>query len=195
MISLTIPVFLLLIGGLVIWILVESKVNWIFKIISTTTICIFSIGLFLSLQTFLGWPSDSNLPEKVSIRWVIIKEPSPSLNFKGKIYLLLDSVKSKYDNKMLDLLGHKNEVKEPRLYSIPYSRELHKELEKNVIPRLKDGQIVNGKMTKSGKQGVKGKKGDGKDGKGGNSESQTQEYMFYNLPPSEIQPKNQPDSN
>jgi uncharacterized membrane protein YgcG len=188
-------------GALAFWLLVESKLSWIFKIISISLFCVGTIVFYLSLSSFLGWAAmDKDLPEKVSIHWVVVKEPSKIVVDKGRIYLLVESFRTKYESKLLNMFGYKARKDEPRLFSIPYSRQLHESLEKDVIPRLKDGQTVDGKFTKgdgsgSGKGGKgkgngKGGKGKGEgDGKGGGSESQEQEYHFYNLTPGEIQKK------
>ena len=62
------------------------------------------------------------------------------------------------------------------------------QLEKGVIPKLKKGQPVVGRLTKP--KGNSAKKGKGKsDKKGGGSESQEQEWHFHELLPSEIHRK------
>lgn len=193
-ITITLPILFLILGGLTFWLLVESKLSYIFKSLAIVLFCAFSISLYSSFPTFLGWGARAeDMPEIVRIHSVVIKEPNPSLNNKGGIYLLLDSVKSKYDNKFLNMIGFKSQKQEPRLFGVPYSRLLHEELEKSVIPRTKNGQIVTGKLKKSsggkGGQGKgKGKDNGDKSGKGG-SESLEQEFKFYNLKPGEIQQK------
>lgn len=193
-ITVTLPILFLILGGLTFWLLVESKLSYIFKSLVIVLFCTFSISLYSSFPTFLGWGArEQDIPEIIHIHSVIIKEPNPSLNNKGGIYFLLDSIKTKYDNKFLNMIGFKSQKQEPRLFNVPYSRSLHEELEKSVLPRTKNGQIVTGKLKKSsgGKVGGKGKgngKGNGKSGKGG-SESLEQEFKFYNLKPGEIQQK------
>ena len=87
--------------------------------------------------------------------------------------------------------GYRKEKIEPRLHGLKYDRELHEQLEKNVMPKLKSGQPVAGKFLKkaAGK-----KKGDGfgkekGEGKGDGSESQKQTWEFHELRPSEIHRK------
>ena len=87
----------------------------------------------------------------------------------------------------LKFFGYKRSEIEPRLFEMKYSRQLHEELAKRVIPRNKKGQPVAGKFLKSG---AMGKKGFGKnEKKGGGSESQEQEWHFHELLPSEVQGK------
>lgn len=193
---------LLVSGFLAFWLLIESKLSWIFKIVSISLFCFATIVFYFSLSSFLGWSAmDKDLPEKISIHWVVIKEPSKITSDKGRIYLLLEAFRTKYESRLLNMFGYKARKDEPRLFSIPYSRELNESLQKEVIPRLKNGQVVDGRITKgdgkgngNGKGKGKGKGGKGKgdgegDGEGGGSESQEQEYHFYNLKPGEIQKK------
>lgn len=162
----------------------------------TSLFCLFTVGVFSGLDSFLGWAADdSGMPEVVTIVAANIKEPNKNLGQKGAIYLTLDSVKSNYDNQFFKMLKYESDKNEPRMFRLPYSRNLHEQLQK-VMEKLQKGQKVTGKLTKNGKSGGKGKgKGKGQPGdkesgqKGGGSESLEQEYMFYNLTPGEIQPK------
>jgi len=187
---------LLFLGGIIFWLLVESKVPTFFKISMTTLFCVFTIGVFSGLESFLGWAAkDKGMPEVVTIIFAEVKEPNKALGNKGAIYLTLDSVKSKYDNKFFQMFGYESNKNEPRMFRLPYSRNLHEQLAKNVIPKLQKGQKVQGKLSKDGKsKGRKGdKSGDNKDG--GGSDSLEQEYMFYNLTPGEIQQKEEEKEN
>ena len=84
--------------------------------------------------------------------------------------------------------GYRKEKIEPRLYGLKYERGLHEQLQ-GVKGKLKQGQPVAGKITKSGEQG-KGKGGKGKaDKKGEGSESQEQNWEFHELLPSDFHEK------
>ena len=73
------------------------------------------------------------------------------------------------------------------MYQLEYNRTLHENLQNNIVPKLKAGQPVYGKLSKEkrppGKGSNKGK------GKGDGSESQEQEWHFHELLPSEIHQK------
>jgi hypothetical protein len=194
MIPVSSVISLLFLGGIALWLLVESGIHYVFKIVVTSMFCLFTMGVFYSLSTFLGWSAlERDAPEDVAIVAVQIKEPNRFSKTQGGIYLLLDSIKSKYDSKFLNMFGYTNDKKEPRLFRYPYSRELHEQLEKEVIPALKDGQVVRGKL-KKGKPGEgkgKGKgdpngKGDKEGYDGSNSEGL---YEFHKLIPGEVNPK------
>ena len=131
--------------------------------------------------------NENDIPEIVRVHWVVIKEPNKQTGYKGDIFFLLDSAQ-KETSTIRKFFGYKKVDKEPRLFGIPYSRRLHEELAKNMIPKLKMGHPVVGRLTKS----KSGRFKEGKDKskrKGYGSESQNQEWHFHELLPSEIHKK------
>ena len=188
--NIALPILLLVFGGLTFWILNESKLKWYLKTACITTFCLFTIIFWTSIHTFLGWPADEeDMPNKILIHWVIVKEPNKFEEFDGGIFILLETMEKPKANRVARFFGYGKNKMEPRLFGLKYSRELHEQLEK-VKGRLKQGQPVAGKLTKEGKNG-KGKKGQGKQGdkKGGGSESQEQDWQFPELRPSDIHQK------
>jgi hypothetical protein len=189
--NIALPILLLVFGGLTFWVLTESSLRWYLKTACISAFCIFTIVFWTSIHTFLGWPAlENDMPEKVLIHWVVIKEPNEYTKFDGRIYVLLESTGEQESNFIARFFGYKKEKVEPRLYGLKYSRGLHEQLEKGVIPRLKNGQPVLGKINKEKGLG----KGVGKNkrlgyGKGKGSESQNQDWYFHNLLPSEIHSK------
>ena len=188
--NIALPILLLVFGGLTFWILNESKLKWYLKTACITTFCLFTIIFWTSIHTFLGWPADEeDMPNKILVHWVIVKEPNKFEEFDGGIFILLETMEKPKANRVARFFGYGKNKMEPRLFGLKYSRELHEQLEK-VKGRLKQGQPVAGKLTKEGKNG-KGKKGQGKQGdkKGGGSESQEQDWQFHELRPSDIHQK------
>ena len=188
--NIALPILLLIFGGLSFWVLTESTVKWYIKTACIAVFCLFTIVFWTTIHTFLGWPANENdMPEKVLIHWVIVKEPNKFKEFNGAIYITLETAEEIKGNKVAKFFGYGNDRIEPRLFKLKYSRELHEQLEK-VKGRLKQGQPVAGKLTKEGENG-KGKKGQGKQGdkKGGGSESQEQDWQFHELRPSDIHQK------
>ena len=188
--NIALPILLLVFGGLSFWILSESTVKWYVKTACISIFCLFTVIFWTTIHTFLGWPAnEEDMPEKILIHWVVIKEPNKIKEFDGAIYILLESVEEIKANKVGRFFGYDKDRMEPRLFELKYSRNLHEQLEK-VKGKLKNGQPVVGKLTKEGANG-KGKKGSGKksDQKGGGSESQEQDWQFHELRPSEIHQK------
>ena len=88
----------------------------------------------------------------------------------------------------LRIFTYNKDRPEPRLFALPYSRELHEQVEKQMMGRLRKGQTVLGslsKITKSGKGKAKPGLGES-EGKGGGSESQDQVWEFHPLRPSDF---------
>ena len=188
--NIALPILLLVFGGLSFWILTESNVKWYIKTACIATFCAFTIIFWTTIDTFLGWPANQDdMPEKILIHWVIVKEPNKIDGFEGSIFILLETMEEIKANKVAKFFGYGKDRMEPRLFGLDYNRELHEQLEK-IKNKLKNGQPVVGKLTKKeGKKG-KAKKGDeetDKDGEG--SESQKQEWEFHELRPSEIHQK------
>jgi len=187
--NVALPVLLLVFGSLTFWVLNESSLKWYFKTASISVFCIFTIIFWTSIHTFLGWPAlEGDVPEKVLVHWVIVKEPNKATESEGAIYVLLESAKEDKSGFLARFFGYSKGVNEPRLYGLDYDRGLHERLVRNVMPKLRSGQPVLGKLTKV--DGRKGKKGDkNSEKKGGGSESQKQKWEFHELLPSEIHSK------
>lgn len=191
--NITFPLLLLVFGGLTFWLLSESSLKWYLKVACISAFCFFTIVFWGTIHSFLGWPAkEGDLPEKINIHWVIVKEPNKLSGFLGQIYFIIDSSEESRMNSFLRFFGYKHSKVEPREFGLPYSRKLHEQINNEILPRLKNGQVVRGKMEKGGgKDGFgkgKGKiSGEGKKGYVG--ESQDQEWVFHNLRPGEIQQK------
>ena len=190
--NIALPILLLVFGSLTFWVLNESSLRWYFKTACISTFCLFTIIFWSSIHSFLGWPAlEEDVPEKILIHWVIIKEPNKFTKYNGRIYLLVESVAESDVGFMAKFFGYRKEKLEPRLHGLKYDRNLHEQLEKSVIPRLRRGQPVAGKLMKKSEGTGKGNNSDIKGGneKGEGSESQDQEWQFHELLPSEIHRK------
>ena len=89
--NIALPILLLVFGGLSFWILTESNVKWYIKTACIATFCAFTIIFWTTIDTFLGWPANQDdMPEKILIHWVIVKEPNKIDGFEGSIFILLE---------------------------------------------------------------------------------------------------------
>lgn len=188
--NIALPILLLVFGALSFWILTESRVKWYIKTACISVFCVFTVIFWTTIHTFLGWPADEeDMPEKIVVHWVIVKEPNKLIEFDGAIYILLESLEETKDGEVSKFFGYQRDRIEPRLFQLKYSRELHEQLAK-MKEKLKAGQPVAGKLTKSGQKGKGKKAGKGKSGKKGEgSESQEQDWQFHELRPSDIHSK------
>ena len=192
--SVIIPLLLLCFFTLSFWLLAESRVNKVLKGLVISTFCLFTVVMFITYPTFMGWGSKpSSMPEVITIDKVTIMEPS----IKGETI--------EYHEPILGWFGHNVVHSQPRMFAFPYSKSLDEALtnvgERSVMSRTQRGTRVRGRLSKMGKQGKGkgGEKGNGK-GKGSNkgkcsnsnggcSHSQEQEWKFYDLNPSYFQRK------
>ena len=193
--NITFPILLLLFGGLTLWLLAESRLKWYLKAVCISVFCCFTVIFWLSIHTFLGWPAQENdMPEAMNVHWVIVKEPDKITGNAGRIFFLLESTEPPLIDSLLEFFSYSREDNEPRLFGMAYSRKLHEQIEKDLMPQLKKGQVVRGKLSK----GEGSENGEGKEGKNGKSgsknglgdESQEQEWIFHILRPAQIQRKN-----
>jgi hypothetical protein len=178
------PVLLLIFVSLTLWLLTESSVRWYLKASCIAAFCVFTVVFWSAIHSYLGWPANENdMPEKVLIHWVIVKEPNKQTKSDGAIYFLVESVSGEEDS-WLDFFDYRSSRVEPRLFQVSYSRELHEQIENQMRGKLRSGQPVLGKLSKLKGNGRKGKE-KGKE-KGDGSESQNQEWQFHPLRPSDF---------
>ena len=94
--NIALPLLLLVFGGLTFWLLTESQLKWYFKVSCITAFCLFTIIFWSTIHSFLGWPAnEDDIPEKILMHWVIIKEPNKFMKFDGAIFVLAESVDRK----------------------------------------------------------------------------------------------------
>ncbi len=202
----TLSFLLLLLFVLGFWIVKGSKVSTSVKVAAISLFFMFCVMMGATLESSMGWAAigkiGKNIPDIVTIRSVVIREPNDNLNYDGSIYLLLDMTETKTDSLLLRIFGHTPEGVEPRLYRIPYDRSFHEELQRKVIPKLMKGQTVTGRLRKGPPvegdgdaegdgEGNGNGHGNGRGGRGGSGDDRDIEFHFYNLPPSYFQPKNE----
>ncbi|WP_221800046.1 hypothetical protein [Oceanobacter mangrovi] len=86
---------------------------------------------FLGWKDSQGWPSTVAVPDKFLLHFAVIEEPDDQQNTAGAIYLWLTD------------LANNELAAEPRAYQMPYSQELHAEVE-SAMRRAKAGNLQLG---------------------------------------------------
>jgi hypothetical protein len=102
---LAIPIAFCLLTTILLWFIIGSKGHWVLKLVSILVCIYFSIVIWFSSCTYLGWPSKDPLPNKYVVSWAQVEEPDP--NFYGAIFLWVEELES---SKVLDpfyFLGYK----------------------------------------------------------------------------------------
>src|SRR3989344_3675325 len=118
-----VPVAFIVVVALLLLILVDTKVRWQQKLALIVTVPLFSIAVWYSLSSYLGWTTTEKVPQKDFVMWGVVTEPNSSTDDPGAIYLwLIDPQLAQAESSML---GYDPNPGEPRAYHLPYSRELH----------------------------------------------------------------------
>jgi len=193
--TIAIPVTFVILSALLFWYLIGARGKWFVKFMLILIVPLFSLAIWTSLDSYLGWPTVAEPPEKFLVLWVGIKEPNIKTGDDGAIYILLRDMKmQKRENNFSAILKFNFDPSEPRIFKLPYSRGMHEEMER-VMKMLKKGIPVIGE--KDGLAESTLKTGDnpgdaGKDDKDGNpGVGKEQIFQFYELPPPKLPNKHQ----
>jgi hypothetical protein len=136
--SLTIPISFCLMAAFLLWFVIGSKGNWLFKTIMVMIYLYYGILIWFSLDTYLGWPSKDQLPSKYIVYWAEIQEPDP--NSEGVVYLWVSELDSK---ESFTILGYNNKKGEPRVYELYYTKSFHKKIQ-DMLENIKKGSVYIG---------------------------------------------------
>lgn len=193
--SLAIPLAFILLAAVLCLLLIGSKWKWWQKLALIIIVPSFGLVVWASLGSYKGWPTTSDPPEKSLVCWMLVREPDLARGDPGAIFLWLVP----YDEKKtaLNPLAYSSPGDEPRAYALPYSRSLHKGLDR-VKGVIKEGRPVVLDLsgppqgedgTESEDDSVQGSGGDaGPGGQGGRTPhhgdpNRSHGFNIYPLPP------------
>ena len=117
-----------LIASLILWFVIGSKGYWFSKAALILFSLYFCLSVGLSVNEFMGWPTEETLPKKFLVHWAVIDEPDLKMDDEGSIYLWLKPIseteekRSSWDDYLLSFYDGESQ---PRAYKLSYSRELH----------------------------------------------------------------------
>lgn len=125
--------------------LIKSKINIFLKVFLISISIWYSLVLFFVPYNFTGWPTFDKPPYESAVLSFLIRQPT--YDNPGTIYLVLvdysEYVKEKQRGFFIDLIPkisfHYQNNAEPRLYKLPYTKELHKKL---TSEEVKDGACM-----------------------------------------------------
>lgn len=130
--ALTFPILFLILGVLCAWIVIGCKGYWAAKWWLINFVCIFCLILWFSVSSYLGWPSDSEMPSEFRLMGFVSDEP--------KNLFILASRDVKEGVSLQKLFEYRTQDK-LRLYKAPYDKEFHKNLEA-AMERVNKGSYV-----------------------------------------------------
>lgn len=115
--------------ALLVWVWLSGKVAKRFKLLLSLCLPLLYAAHWYGLQNLRGWPAYESLPTQFQLLAADVVEPDNAKQNAGRINLWL----------------RLNEAGEPRAYSLPYTRELHKMLF-DTKQRMQAGQTQVGRL-------------------------------------------------
>lgn len=101
-----------------------------------------TIAAFLTLQAQLGWPIRSSLPASFKLHAAVIDEPATRDADGGAIFLWLTPLDDAQQG--ADAEDANASDRRPRAFALPYSRDLHQQVQ-SLQERLARGELVVGR--------------------------------------------------
>jgi hypothetical protein len=112
-----IPIGFALLGGLLLWFVIGSRGRWWLKLPTIAVTSLFTFAVWNALDSFSGWPTAENPPAHALLVASTVDEPRA-------IYVWLVPPDAP------GLLRYRPERSEPRAYRLPYSRQLHEQVDR-----------------------------------------------------------------
>ena len=122
-----IPLAYVIVTALVLWAVIASRGNWAAKALAICCSLLFGILLWFSLTDLQGWPVEAPMPERFEVKWIVVEEPDKKAGSEGAVYTWAVSLAG--DDRPPFRLTGGGSGREPRIYRLPYSRELHEQSE------------------------------------------------------------------
>jgi hypothetical protein len=174
----------LIVVFLLCWFVVLSRGRVAWKILAITFSVFYAVALYMYLPKIEGYPTGNEIPEGSIL--ISVKVEEPTVESDGAFYLWCNP-KPNLRKKALSLftpggfLAYTGHAK-PRVYMMPYDRELHKKL----LEQQKKAQKVGGFLVVNKKRG--GKKGKQRLGEGRDTQ---EKIKFKVINPVEVLTKEQ----
>jgi hypothetical protein len=106
-----------LLAGLLLWLVIGSRGPWWLKLPAILCTCLFTFAVWDALDSFSGWPTAQTPPPRALLLSTTVDEPRA-------IYLWVVAPSSH------GFLEYRSEGAEPRAYRLPYSRQLHAQVDR-----------------------------------------------------------------
>ncbi len=72
---------------LLLWLIIFTEGKWFLKFAAVAATLFFSVSLWHSIDSLLGLPSETQLPDKFLVHWIVIEEPNKITGDEGSIYI------------------------------------------------------------------------------------------------------------
>ena len=209
--SLAIPFAFILLSAVLCLLLIGSKWRWWQKLALIVIVPAFGLIVWSSIESYKGWPTAAEPPGRSLVHWVLVREPDPARNDPGAIYVWLSPLDEETSSR-LNPLDYDSPPGDPRSYKLPYSRSLHKGMQR-AKGMISQGRPVvldlrgKGKGENGDGEGGEGEPGEGGEGEGSGAEGgpsghggppgyrygeDRTDFKIYELPPAQP-PRKQPE--
>jgi hypothetical protein len=121
-----------LVASLLAYLLLLSRLHWLFKALATVSTIALIPLTFHGVGELRGLPSDSPIPSNFTLLWAQVVEPNLLQGEKGRVFLWLQT---------LDRENYP--VGQPRAYQLPYSDDLKVKLAE-ALGSIAQGEEVQG---------------------------------------------------
>lgn len=175
--TLAIPLGFLLLTTLLCWYVIGAAGKWQHKLVAIVFVPLFSLVIWSAIPSYLGWPTDEVIPDKVRLLWVLIQEPDAEEKNAGKIFIWVQPLAEK-PSVFLKWFDYISPMKEPRAYKFRYSRKMHEKLAKAQEGIQQGKVIIIDDATK-----LEHESGEGEPGQNNYDDLDEQEFDMYELPP------------
>jgi hypothetical protein len=169
------PIFLTAIAGVVLWNVIGAKGHWSIKAIVMSFVSSLCLWVWVSIGAMMGWPVDKTPTGTYDIGSTLVVEPNRSKSIEGAIYVWIYNMDKMDDHDLFQQQEQHMSQRKPRSYGLPYSRELHDQI--NEIQKQRDKGSRVRVTIKPKVDGPKGKKG---------GVEQEPNIKFHVLPPSKV---------
>lgn len=110
--------------------LFRSEIRVSIKFAALTLSCAFYVWHFQALQSFVGWPAESRLPENFQLISSYTVEPNQQNDQPGGIYLWIRDLDS--------------DDRRPRSFRLAYDRQVHQQVD-DAVEQQQQGERLVGK--------------------------------------------------
>lgn len=123
-----------LVATLLAYLLLLSRLHWVFKAMATVATVALIPLTFHGVGELRGLPSDGPIPTNFTLLWAQVVEPNLLLGENGRVFLWLQT-----------LDDENYPVGQPRAYQLPYSDDLKIKLAE-ALGSISEGEEIQGTM-------------------------------------------------
>ena len=123
-----------LVAALLAYLLVLSRLHWVFKALATLATVALIPMTFFGVGELRGLPTDGPIPDSFRMLWAEVSEPNALKGEKGNVFLWLQR---------LDAANFP--LGQPRAYQLPYSDDLKVKVNE-AMGKIAKGETIQGKV-------------------------------------------------